>query len=291
MACQVKVIEDSVSLSGVRLTTMQLRYWRAIHGEFMTHRMFSRNASSSRATPVEKMIQQVENDPAGPIHWGANQKGMQAREQVGEREITHCQAQWARAAEEMCNRVRNLMQIGLHKQVANRLLEPFQYISVVVTATDWDNFFNLRCHPDAQPEMEELASAMRAAMDGSQPVLRGAPGGGAHNEIDLWHLPYITPGERSLFQNAGLQAAQISTARCARVSYNNHDGSNPDLNKDLELYEMLVGASPMHASPTEHQARAWYKPESYSGNLRGWRQHRKMIEDRQRAKSLIDIRV
>ena len=81
---EVKVIADSISESGKRITTFQLKYPRFIHSEVMTHRVFSRNASSSRAIPVKKMIEQVRNNPAMPIHWGANQSGMQAKNELNE---------------------------------------------------------------------------------------------------------------------------------------------------------------------------------------------------------------
>lgn len=276
MSCQVKVIEHSISPSGKTIATLQLRYWRAIHAEFMTHRMFSRNASSSRAIPVERMIHQVRNDPAGPIHWGANQPGMQARQQLDERGIQHAKAQWRKAANEAAQIAENLMMIGLHKQVANRVLEPFQYINVVVTATEWDNFFDLRCHPDAQPEIQELAEMMRDMIYDSIPTLR-VPGNGIH----AYHLPYITEEERELseFSANPILACQVSAARCARTSYNKHDGSKPDIDEDLSLYDKLAGSRPLHASPCEHQARALHNAHAASGNFYGWAQFRKLVEN------------
>lgn len=239
----------------------------------MTHRMFSRNASSSRAIPVERMIAQVRNDPAGPIHWGANQPGMQARAQLDERGIQHAKRQWQLAAQDAAARAENLMTIGLHKQVANRILEPFQYINVVVTATEWDNFFELRCHPDAQPEIQELAYMMRDAITSAVPVLR-YPGGG----INSYHLPYVSEDERAQLASTPLLACQISAARCARTSFNKHDGSKPDIDEDLSLYDKLAGSQPLHASPCEHQARALHNAHAASGNFYGWAQFRKLIE-------------
>jgi len=132
-----KVIEDSVAESnGVRLTTLQLQYPRFIHAEFMTHRVFSRNASSSRAIPVAKVIEQVRTDPAMPIHWGKNQPGMQANEELQGDERAQAIRQWKLAAERAADCANIMNTLGVHKQVANRLLEPFQYMHVIVTATE-----------------------------------------------------------------------------------------------------------------------------------------------------------
>ena len=284
MTCEAKVIKDSVSVNGARLTTFQLRYWRAIHGEFMTHRVFSRNASSSRAIPVATMIEQVRTDPAGPIHWGANQPGMQAGAELNTWGKEAAQASWLYAAGNAANSAEKMMKLGLHKQVANRILEPFQYISVVVTATEWTNFFELRNHPDAQPEIQELAAAMKAAMDASRPTTLYADG---------WHLPYVSHDEYAVGRLDGsmLELVKASAARCARVSYLTHDGATPNVKKDLALYERLVGSVPLHASPIEHQAQpdifvkeakfggydGWQHPELH-GNFKGWKQYRKTVE-------------
>ena len=271
MTIQAIVIEDSIAASnGVRLTTLQLTYPRFIHAEFMTHRVFSRNASSSRAIPVEKMIAQVRSDPAMPVHWGKNQPGMQAMEELTGADLAEVKAQWATAARMAATSANVMMQLGAHKQVVNRILEPFQHIHVIVTATEWDNFFELRDHPDAQPEIRVLAAVMRAAMKGSH-VTALEPG--------EWHLPYVTADERKLIHTDKL--LKISAARCARVSYLNHDGQKPDMNRDLELYDRLVGSKPLHASPVEHQATPMDGRESagwWSGNFRGWQQHRKLLE-------------
>jgi thymidylate synthase ThyX len=283
--CTIKVIADSVAhrADGKRITTFQLRYWRAIHAEFMTHRVLSRNASSSRAIPVAKMIEQVRNDPAGPIHWGKNQPGMQAHAQLTGDELTGAQAYWREAAERAADYADALTKIGTHKQVANRILEPFQYISVICTATEWDNFFALRVHPDAQPEIQDLAATMQKAMAQSKPVIRT----GSWSDPDAWHLPYVLDHERKLYRLDVLQA--LSTARNARVSYLTHDGAEPSPEKDLELYERLVGAEPLHASPTEHIAAPLSQGHRTGGqkNFVGWHQYRSDVELRiERAKKL-----
>ena len=264
----VKVIEDSISPHGIRLTTLQLSYHRYIHGEFMTHRVFSRNASSSRAIPVMTMIKQVWNNPVIPVHFGANMPGMQAKEQLTGWRRAAAEFLWRLGGKLACVVAYGMTKIGLHKQVANRVLEPWQQMHVIVTATEWENFFSLRCHPDAQPEIRVLAEMIREAMANSTPVKR------AWGE---WHLPYISAEERNEF---GIKTLiKMSAARCARVSYLTHDGKKPEAAKDIGLYERLVGSKPIHASPVEHQAKPMSPSDGWGGNLRGWRQHRQDVED------------
>ena len=268
-----KVIEDSTCTHGVRIITLELQYPRFIHSEFMTHRVFSRNAMSSRAIPVEKMIEQVRSNPAAPIYWGANKPGMQAAEEI--RDTMEAKQQWSMAARQAADRAESMMAIGLHKQVANRILEPFQWMRTIVTATEWDNFFVLRAHPDAQPEFQALAKAMKAAMDKSKPADRGRPG--YQDQASSWHLPYIKPGEREYYLPSLLP--KLSAARCARVSYLTHDGEDPKVDKDLELFNRLVGANPIHASPVEHQAYPAHDACERSGNFVGWMQYRQVMKE------------
>ena len=145
------------------------------------------------------------------------------------------------------------------------MLEPFAHIRVVVTATEWGNFFGLRMHPDAQPEIQELARCMYQAMMESQPnVLH--PG--------QWHLPYITEEDADLTIH---QKIRVSVARCARVSYRLHDGTRTTLEKDLQLYDQLIKADPAHASPCEHQAIAMNSALAPSRNFLGWWQLREQL--------------
>jgi hypothetical protein len=249
-----KVIADSIADGCPRLITLQLRYPRFIHSEFMTHRAFSRNASSSRAIPVERLIQDVIDDPAMPVYWGANKPGMQAGEEIGSQEYG-----WLVSRDSAVNCARYLANTGLHKQIVNRTLEPFAHINVLVTATEWDNFFSLRDHPDAQPEIAALARAMREAMDGSEPLelIEGE-----------WHTPYCAPdGDR-----------RVSAARCASVSYKTVDGKPMTDERALAIYDKLAGSDPIHASPFEHIAR----PDPNNGpgcrNFTKWHQWRADIE-------------
>lgn len=263
---EAKVVEDSIYKGGKRLVTMQLKYQRFIHSEFLTHRVFSRNASSSRAIPVAKMLQQVYEEPAMPVEWGKNQPGMQSRELLSAEDTEYAKSSWLLAAKMAAGAAEALMETGVHKQIANRLLEPFQWIHVVVTATEWDNFFALRDHPDAQPEIRELARVMKAAMAAStSKVLQAGE----------WHLPYVNDAER-LGLSLKDQIA-CSVARCARVSYLKHDKSAPSVEEDNTLHDRLVLAQPPHMSPTEHQATPTDVP-GFQANLVGWRQYRNYIE-------------
>jgi thymidylate synthase ThyX len=272
MSIEAKIIKDSISANtGIRLTTMQLRYPRFIHSEFMTHRVFSRNASSSRAVPVKKMIQEVIDDPAIPVRWGKHQSGMQ---DAGEHDAlvdgVTAETAWLEARDHSVEIARAFNQAGYAKQVINRLLEPFAHISVVVTGVYWENFYTLRDHKDADPTIQALAVAMKEAHDGSVPrVLK-------HGQ---WHLPYVTDEECD--GHILYDCQRMSAARCARVSYLNHDQTAPSIEKDIELFDRLI-QTPVHASPLEHQATPDLKslrfvnPEKH-GNLKGWIQFRKTI--------------
>lgn len=268
MTCDVTIVEDTISPSGKRITTYQLRYWRALHSELMTHRVFSRNASSSRAVPVSKTLAQVWKDPAGPIHWGKNQAGMQAYTQLEGWRLKLARLLWKLAGRTACGFAYAAFKLGGAKQWVNRLLEPWQYISVIVTATEFDNFFELRCHPDAQPEFQELAVKMQTALEMSKPrkvtsnALRYAN----------WHLPYVSAKERENFDI--YDCVKFSAARCARVSYLTHDGRTPKPEEDIKLFDRLVGSVPLHASPIEHQAFVASSTTTRSGNFLGWIQYR-----------------
>lgn len=256
------VIADSVHhTTGTRITTFELVYPRFIHSEFMTHRVFNRNASSSRAIPTSKFIEQVRNEPVMPSHWGKNQKGMQAFEELSEDQRSDAIFIWNQAASSAATYAEMLRRGQVHKQIVNRILEPFTHIRVVVTSTSWANFYGLRDHEDAQPEIRELAQAMRKAHNESVPskLMQGH-----------WHMPYITDNdlyvaydfckhqritrdEPSDAEVYGL-LLKVSAARCARASYNNFEGRPSTIEEDLGLFAKLVENQPIHASPTEHQA-------------------------------------
>lgn len=266
---EVKVLADSISSQGCRITTLNLKYPRYIHSEFMTHRMFSRNASSSRAVPVSRMLRNIWDNFVTPVRWGKNQAGMQAQDEnlKGVR-LWLAKAIWYGMAINNSLGVWILSKLGLHKQWANRPTEWFSQISVVVTATDWDNFFALRCHPAAQPEIRNLAEKIRNALQTSKPKLTNI------------HLPYYLGGDhenQSPLRLMGL-FGKDSAARCARVSYLNHNGNFPSYDENAKLYDKLVGSKPEHYSPLEHQAIACEDTE-YHANLRGWKSQRTLREE------------
>jgi hypothetical protein len=275
---EVKILADSIGPNGVRITTYQWTYPRMVHSEVMTHRMLSRNASSSRAIPVKKQIQMVIDNPAIPLAFTKNKAGMQGGDPLDGEALKRAYTAWMDARDAAVCHAQMLADLEVHKQYANRILEPWAHITVVVTATDWDNFFALRCHEMAQPEIHALADASYAAREASIPRVL---------EEGQWHLPFVPQEAFEVFDKKHeLYNEHINTwikrsvARCARVSYLNHEGKEPTLEQDLQLYERLVGSAPIHASPAEHQAMATNDPHFiFSGNLRGFIQYRKTLEN------------
>lgn len=247
-----KVVADSISEHGDRITTLELEYNRFIHSELMTHRALSKNSSSSRAIPITRMLEQIESNMAIPLYWGKNKSGMQAVEEVSKFEEAKAVLNWERSFNYTKDRVLDMIDIGLHKQVPNRLTEPFQMMKVVITGTDWDNFFNLRIHPDAQPEICMLAYKIYKAVEESKPY---------QLKQGEWHLPYVNVGwggngdiayANDCFDLISLEdAIKISAASCAAVSYRT---DNMTLEKADKIFDMLINAEVIHASPFEHLA-------------------------------------
>nr|AIA11820.1 Thymidylate synthase complementing protein [uncultured bacterium] len=243
MGYNAEVIADSVSERGHRLTTLEATFPRIVLSEFNTHRVLSRNSASSRAIPVAKQLERIKNDPYIPEYWGKNQPGMKAYEQLGAAGIAAAKSEWLHARDAAVTSAEKLLDIGLHKQLANRILEPFAWHTVLVTATEWNNFYALRANPDAQPEIRTIAEQMQDAMNGSTPKLL---------KEGEWHLPLIQPDEfNGMFEHTEA-AQQISSGRSARVSYMTHHGIR-DKAKDIELYDSLRTGG--HMSPLEHVAR------------------------------------
>lgn len=261
---QVKVLADSISNEGKRLTTLELTFWRPILAELNTHRMLSKNSRSSRAVPVSKIIEEVTKCPWGPREWGLNQKGMQASKEIPNKLLHLCKCFWYSSAQYSAKAAGDLANLGLHKQIVNRLLEPFMCVHTVISGTEWDNFFNLRISPLAQPEMMDLAVAMKKAMDKSTPELL---------KNGTWHLPYINNEDKEKNEIEVLK--KVSAARCARVSYKTFDGTT-DINKDLELAEKLL--KDKHLSCFEHIATPCSKTDYMLSNFKGWNQYRKFVE-------------
>lgn len=250
------------------ITSFQLRYPRMVHAEVMTHRVFSRNASSSRAVPVQKIIDEVLSDPAMPVSWGRNRSGMQATEQLSATDARHAKNIWLKSAQDAIFHARRMMELGAHKQIVNRILEPYSHISVIVTATEWANFFDLRCHEAADPTMKHLADLMFYEYVSTAPTPR------------KYHLPYtddfdIVEEDPETIKDLMFQDA----AMCARVSYLTHDGKRPTAESNRKLGNMLL--SERHMSPFEHQATATDLTSHGSdrwGNFNSWNQFRKELE-------------
>jgi thymidylate synthase ThyX len=262
MTISAEILLDSWSHSGYRLTTFKLKYPRYIHSEVMTHRVFSRNASSSRAIPIERMIQDVINDPVVPIFM-ENKKGMSADVRMTDYKEETAYVDWYQAKLEVIKYVQSLSSQGVHKQIANRLLEPFSHISVVLSGTEFNNFFKQRISPNAQQEICELATKMREAMDNSVPIRK---------KWDEWHIPFLTDQDSNLDIN---EKIKVSVARCARVSYNNFSNER-NIDDDLRLYNSLVKES--HMSPLEHVASS-SSCEFDWDNLKGWKTQRRIVEE------------
>lgn len=266
MTITARILADSARLDSLaaRITTFELRYPRFVHSELMTHRMLSRNAASSRAIPIERKIADVLEDPAMPVHWGSNKPGMQAGAELDSFKAWGARTAWLDARDNAVNTAREMSAWGLHKQIVNRVLEPWAHITVICTATDWANFYHLRRDPMAQPEIHALADAMWAAQQESRPIHRSHRDG-----VWAWHLPLVTDDER---RNLDLtDSIKISTGRCARVSYLTHEGKR-DPAADIALHDRLATSG--HWSPFEHAARV-QETATRSGNFYGWDQYRK----------------
>lgn len=287
MTVSAKVVADS-RYNETRLITLEIQLHRFVLSEFNTHRMISRNFQSSRAVPVEKMIEQVRNNPAMPVHWGKNRPGMVAKEELSGIELEDTKRCWCQAATDAIFQAEAMLGIGAHKQIVNRLLEPFMWTKGVVTATEksWNEFFKLRLHKDAQPEIYALAEKIKEAIDSSDP---------ARLKAGEWHLPYYGEGYWKNshkdtqgwydINGTGLdQAIKVSSSCAAQVSYRKLDDS---LEKATKVYDMLnlpVGGvypeDPPHFSPTEHIAKACDTEIEMSGNFHtnDFTQYRKVLE-------------
>lgn len=299
---KVEILLDSINVANdSRITTWVLEYPRFVHSEFLTHRMFSKNSASSRAIPFEKFVEQITTNPALPVFWGKNQSGMQAVEELSNEyeDATsyysnlltprqRVETYWLEARDEAIKQATRLNSMGCHKQIVNRILEPWFHIRVIMTATEISNFFALRAHKDAQPEIAALASLMLEKYNESTPQ-RLNPG--------EWHIPFgdkldivrleetylkinnllHIEANHSYFAELEELKKKIAVARCARVSYYNFDGKD-DYAADIKLCDRLFGSTPRHLSPAEHVAQA-AEEDKYIGNFRGFKQYRKYFID------------
>lgn len=304
---QAQIIADSISPEGVRLSTAQVCKQRFMLSELNTHRTLSRNSASSRAIPVSKQIARIEEDLAFPVSWPREQKGMQGGDEIPAEQVEIVEEVWRQAAGDAIAAARRLTsgEFRVHKSVVNRLLEPFMWHTVVITATAWQNFFDLRIDEDAQAEIRTAAMAIKTAYDASTPTLL---------EPGQWHLPYVG----AQYQDQPLESQpmdvwlRVSAARCARTSYLTQDGQH-SIEADLTLWDRLITerseiGKPLHWSPLEHVATPWaanrqsdpltFVPASGGspltvttghlprvGNLLGWRSLRTEIEASQSART------
>lgn len=296
-----RILADSINAQGIRMTTMEIEYPRFILAELNTHRMLSKNSASSRAIPVKAMHEHIRANTAGPVYWGINQPGMKAKTEATGADLSWAKYLWNKARDMAIGYSADLADLNIHKQITNRITEPWMIMKTVISGTEWANFFWLRDHPDAQPEIAELARKMRDAYDASKPQLLN-PG--------EWHVPYVFTNRDAgtgvlhyLDGSGGVitadEARIISASCCAQVSYRKNDDT---LEKAQKVFAMLIESEPAHASPVEHQATPmkqtnWQRnPEFWqegvthlsanndlwSGNLRGWIQHRKLIPNEAR---------
>lgn len=255
---EARVVADSISETGCRITTVAVVMPRVVLPQMLTHRMFSRNTQSSRAVPTLRMVTE---EPWVPAKFGCNGPGMQSREELDPETTRQAQLVWLEAAESMRQAAKRLHELGVHKQWANRLWEPFAWVRMLITATEWSNFFQLRLNDAAQPEMREVALRIDQARNASEAKLVRVGG---------WHVPY---GD---LMPEGLSEAdrmRVAVARCARVSYRGHQGEEVEVERDRELHDRL--ARDRHESPFEHVARC-EGDELWYDNLKGWRSLRNL---------------
>lgn len=275
---KVEVLLDSVNPNGDRLTSLAVTFNRSMLAEFNTIRAFSRNAASSRAIPVSRMLKEVNENPYLPLRYGRNQSGMQAYEELSPEDARRAEAVILRMRDACAAGVAELAEIGLHKQDANRYIEPWSWTTDIVSATNFGNMLWQRYHEAAWHPFQKTAQLIYDALEGSKP--NPLPWG-------RWHMPLLRPEDCA----EGLtdqELVQISIARCARVSYLTHKGIR-DTQEDLRLFQKLYTAEPPHYSPFEHVAQAgdmirgegggWYTPKS---NFTGWIQYRKFMPNENR---------
>ena len=339
MAYSCKIVTDSVSSRGHRLTTMTVTLPRIVLAEFNTHRVFSRNSASSRAIPVRKQLRSVVEDSFMPRQFGTAVGGMNAGPALSGKQLETAQYLWSKSMRkqvwaalqlttspdyirrewrlfegtlegfvlEVAHRIEDPSHpihreslLWTSKGLTNRILEPFMWHTIIVTATEWENFFNLRTDKNAQEEIRTAAEMMRDAYNGSEPV---------EVHEGEWHLPFIQPDELEWAKANPEIACKAVAARCARVSYLTHDTGAVDIDKDIKLADRLASAG--HMSPFEHVAQPftsdeWYVREmmsqtakvnrdllsegalsllvdstEFSGNFRGWAQFRRGLKGQQ----------
>lgn len=266
---RARVLADSINTNGARLTTLEVAIPRVVLAEFNTHRAFSRNSASSRAIPISRIMDRVKTDPYIPRNFSLNTKGMSAKEYitVSDPRYSEAVAWWLGQRDNAINGAITGMEMGLHKQVVNRLLEPWMWQTIIVSSTDWENFFQLRlAKDDLENPLADIA-IFDGALQMNLAISESVPSVLAWNE---WHLPLTGfEGDGSLTRT---QLIKVSIARCARVSYLTHDGTR-DISADLTLFNRLKESR--HMSPFEHVA---HPAIGRFGNFEGWEQARQLVE-------------
>lgn len=240
------------ALTGTTLFTAIFEYPRIIHAEFMTHRQWSKNSSSSRAIPANRVVEQLETNMFVPEYWGKNQSGMKARDALDEEVAARAQEIWIETGRSVIESTKLLQGLNLHKQLTNRISECFQMIKVCASGTEKNNFIHLRDHGDAQPEIQDLAVSFREGLERTKPVIL-YPGD--------WHLPFFGDGYWHHACATSLDDARMISVSCAaQTSYRRSDDS---IEKARDLFKVFFDTTHIHASPAEHQATPLENPNLY----------------------------
>ena len=280
-----QIIADSINPAGNRLTTFIVTFPRIVLAEFNTHRQFSRNSASSRAIPFEKMKQRAISTPFVPLKFQKHHTGMQGTEFLEGEYEKIAVSNWLEARAVAVSTATQLYNSGVTKQLCNRLLEPFLWHTVIVTATEWENFFALRCHPAAEIHISEIAGLMLTKYNESEPK---------QLKEGEWHVPFGDNFDIDRIKNTeqfkeklsehednsedvvlDLMKVAISVSRCARISYLNFEGKD-DYDADIKLHDTLAKSG--HFSPHEHCAIALATPEPI-GNFVGFLPYRKLFNN------------
>lgn len=263
-----KIICDTKAPNGKRCTTFVLKYPRVLLAEINTHKCLVKNTASSRAIPFGAMLDNIRQETYIPCHVGKNCKGMQSMEPLSIAEQAEFETWCQNLFETVSIQCETIQaKLDIHKQWINRYVEPWMYVTQIVSGTEWSNFFALRTHEAAHPDVQILAKQMWDLYSTETPV-----------DGD-YHLPFISEqDDLELFNQDILPdygtMAMISAGRCARVSYLTHEGVR-DVQKDIDLANRLKSMG--HMSPFEHQAVSAPKASHKSGPFEGFIQYRKTI--------------
>ena len=249
------VLAATKNARGKRIVTWELVYPRYIHAELMTHRCFSRNAASSRAVPIERMVREVIEAPVFFEEVGLDKPGMSSDGEVRPGVRDGFRMGWKELGRNVALMVeRWSKEYGIHKQVLNRALEPWVRIRTIVTTTETKNFFDLRLDKAAQPEMQVLARCMKESLEHAEKE-------GIYS--NKYHIPY-----KECFKEEVPECLFVrSVAACARVSGLRQDGKPTTLEDDLKLFKRLYEKG--HLSPFEHVC--FDNGSAVSANLKGWK--------------------